>query len=129
MLRGRINGVASHILHGFQLTTGLVLCSLTALTTGPSISRAAASADFIPNVTWPSADQELRIADTAETIRGFTDGARLLNRLVDGDRAIPVLVAVYTGLTFVTWVSHWETVLTPGIAALGSAVARDRERS
>lgn len=106
ILRGPINGVSSYVLHGLQLTTGLVLCSLAALTKGTSVSRAVASADLIPNVTWPNADQALQIGDISNTILSFTDGARLLNRLVDGNRAIPVLVAVYTGLTVITWVSR-----------------------
>lgn len=128
MLRGPINGVAYQVLHGFQLTTGLMLCSLAALMKGPSISRAAASADVIPNVTWPDARSELRIDNIPDTIRGFTDGARLLNRLIDGNRAIPVLVAVYTGLTVVTWVSQQQTLLTLGGPPLDSMVARHRER-
>ena len=86
--------------------------------TGPSISRSATSADSIPNVTWPTSDQELRIADIPDVIRSFTDDTRFLNRLVDGDLAIPLLVAVYTGLTFVTWVSQRKTLLTSGCAAL-----------
>lgn len=129
MLRGPINGAASQVLHGLQLTTGIVLCCIAALMKGPSISRAVASVDSIPNVTWPDAGNQLPIGNIPDTIRGFTNGSRLLNRLVDEDCAIPVLVAVYTGLNVVTWVSPWETVLTTGVAALGSVGARDRERS